>query len=49
MAKKKIKKVEGKVNYDKQIEGLSDLIVNTNKRIDRLVNAIDKSKRVRGI
>jgi len=53
MTKKKTKKT---VNYDQQIEDLTDLILKaaisiteTNKRIDRIVSAIDKSKKVTGL
>jgi hypothetical protein len=58
MAKKKtVKKQEKpKVNYSKQIEDLTDLVLKaacsiteTNKRIDRIVAALGKSKSVKGL
>ncbi len=65
MAKKKAKKKEKtvcestssiSVNYDKQIEDLTDLVLKaaisvteTNNRIDRIVATLDKSKSVRGL
>ena len=52
----KEKKTKKKVNYDKQIEDLTDLalkaafaITETNKRIDKITNAIAHSKSVKGL
>lgn len=56
VSKPEIEKAVITVNYDKQIEDLTDLVLKaafsiteTNKRIDRIVRALDKSKSVRGL
>ena len=54
--KKVIAKPKAKVNYDVQIQNLTDLVLEAalaitaiNTRIDRIVYAIDRSKKVGGL
>ncbi len=49
MAKKKTKKKEPQYNPQTMIKSLQDQVWDLYKRIDRIVDAISKSKRVKGL